>query len=125
MKTNLLVWFEIPVLNIERAKEFYDNVFDISIAIHDLGGLKMGWFPNVPEKPGATGSLMQHESYIPSTSKGPLLYFSSKDVAIELARITNVGGEILKEKTLIGEGHGYMALFKDSEGNRIALHSPT
>lgn len=39
-------WFEIPVSDMNRAKEFYDTVFDISIVIHDLCGFLMGWFPN-------------------------------------------------------------------------------
>ena len=43
-------WFEIPVTDMNRAKRFYDTVFDISISLHDFGGLNMGWFPNNPEK---------------------------------------------------------------------------
>lgn len=118
-------WFEIPVSDMKRAKKFYDSVFNISIAIHDMGELRMGWFPNAPDKSGATGSLMQHEMYKPSTTDGALLYFSCKDVAVELSRVEVANGEILKGKTEIGGGHGFMALVKDTEGNRIALHSQT
>ncbi len=116
-------WFEIPVLNMDRAKKFYDIVFDISITIHEFGEFKMGWFPNDPEKKGATGSLVQHEMYKPSTTDGALVYFSCKDVSKELGKVAAAGGTILKPKTQIGEGHGFMALFADTEGNRIALHS--
>ena len=118
-------WFEIPVTDMNRAKEFYDIVFDISIGIHDLGGFLMGWFPNDPEKSGATGSLVQHEMYKPSTTDGPLIYFSCKDVSNELSRVEGALGEILRPKSEIGNGHGFMALIKDTEGNRIALHSQT
>lgn len=123
MENNVVGWFEIPVENMERAKKFYDTIFDISITIHDFGGLLMGWFPNATGKSGATGSLMQHEMYIPSATAGPLLYFSCKDLQTELGRVEDAGGEVIKGKTQIGEEHGFMALFKDSEGNRIALHS--
>jgi hypothetical protein len=116
-------WFEIPVTDMNRAKEFYDTVFDISIGIHDLGGFLMGWFPNDPEKSGATGSLVQHEMYKPSITDGPLIYFSCKDVANELSRVEAANGEILRQKIQISEEHGFMALIKDTEGNRIALHS--
>ena len=116
-------WFEIPVTDMDRAKKFYDAVFDISIAIHDLDGLKMGWFPMAPDKKGITGSLVQHESYIPSATDGAVLYFSCADVANELGKITVAGGRILQDKKPIGDGHGFMALILDSEGNRIALHS--
>lgn len=118
-------WFEIPVVDMTRAKRFYDAVFDISISIHDLGGLQMGWFPNDPEKTGATGSLVQHEMYTPSDVYGALVYFSCKNLAAELSRVEGAGGSILKARTEIGDGHGFMALIKDTEGNRIALHSQT
>ncbi|WP_273567232.1 VOC family protein [Maribacter halichondriae] len=116
-------WFEIPVSNMDRAKKFYESVFDIKIGIHNLGGFIMGWFPMDSEKSGATGSLVQHEMYKPSLTDGPLIYFSCKDVANELSRVEPSGGTIMQAKTEIGGGHGYMALMKDTEGNRIALHS--
>lgn len=116
-------WFEIPVTNMERAKKFYDTVFNINIDIHQLEEFTMGWFPAAPEKTGAMGSLVQHSMYQPSETAGPLLYFSCKDLAHELSRVEKAGGSILQPKKEIGGGHGFMALFKDSEGNRIALHS--
>ncbi|QCX00322.1 VOC family protein [Aggregatimonas sangjinii] len=122
MEHNMVGWFEIPVTDMDRAKKFYETVFDINITIHELEGLKMGWFPIVPNTSGATGSLVQHESYVPSTD-GAVLYFSCIDVALELGRVTDAGGSILQDKKKIGEGHGFMALILDCEGNRIALHS--
>jgi len=118
-------WFEIPVTDMLRAKEFYEAVLNISISIHEFGALKMGWFPNDPEKSGATGSLVQNEMYKPSMTDGSLLYFSCTDVSTELSRVEAANGEIIQPKTQIGEGHGFMALIKDTEGNRIALHSNT
>ncbi|MDV7138551.1 VOC family protein [Maribacter sp. TH_r10] len=123
MEYNSVGWFEIPVVDMERAKVFYETVFDITISVHDLGGLIMGWFPSAEGKKGASGSLVQHQMYIPSATHGPLLYFTCVDLAIELSRVVAAKGEILKEKTEIGGGHGFMALVKDTEGNRIALHS--
>jgi predicted enzyme related to lactoylglutathione lyase len=116
-------WFEIPVSDMDRAKVFYETVFELSISVHDLGGLIMGWFPASKTPQGATGSLVMHETYIPSETHGAVLYFSCKDVNEELSRVEAAGGSILRPKTAIGEGHGFMALLKDSEGNRIALHS--
>ncbi len=123
MEHNLVGWFEIPVTDMDRAKKFYDTVFQIEIGIHDLDGVIMGWFPNAPNKSGATGSLVKHESYVPSETHGTVIYFSCKDLSNELSRVEDVGGRILQSKTEIGGGHGFMALFVDSEGNRIALHS--
>lgn len=116
-------WFEVPVTDMERAKKYYEIVFGIEISIHDMGGVIMGWFPNDTGKGGAQGSLVKHEQYIPSITHGTVVYFSCKDLANELGRVEAAGGEILQPKTEIGAGHGFMALMKDSEGNRIALHS--
>ncbi|MBD1261174.1 VOC family protein [Maribacter polysiphoniae] len=123
MEYNMIGWFEIPVTDMDRAKAFYETVFDITISVHDLDGLIMGWFPNAPEKKGASGSLVQHSMYIPSTTEGPLLYFTCEDLTKELSRVEGASGTILKQKTEIGGGYGFMALIKDTEGNRIALHS--
>jgi len=122
MKTNPVAWFEIPVTDITRAKTFYDKVLDIGIQVTDFGGVMMGFFPTAGEAAGATGSLVQYESYIPS-HEGTLVYFSSEDVQIELDRIEAAGGKIMQPKTQISPEHGYMAVFEDCEGNRVALHS--
>ncbi len=116
-------WFEIPVTDMTRAKDFYEAVFNVSISVHDLGGLIMGWFPEATTPSAASGSLVQHETYIPSDTHGTLVYFSCEDLSEELSRVKKAGGEILRPKTAIGGEYGFMALLKDTEGNRIALHS--
>ena len=118
-------WFEIPVTNIQRAKIFYDAVFNVEVQVQDFGGTLMGWFPFVEGKLGASGSLIQNKAYEPSDSKGVLIYFSSEDVNNEINRVEAAGGKIIKPKTQISPDIGYMALFIDCEGNRIALHSRT
>ena len=124
MENNVVGWFEIPVTEMDRAKKFYETVFDIEISVHDMGELTMGWFPFAEGKSGATGSLVEHKDfYFPSENKGALISFSCTDVQMQLDRIPSAGGQILQPKKQIGDGHGYMALFIDSEGNRVALHS--
>jgi len=56
---------------------------------------------------------------------GVVVYFTthSGDLAVELARVEGAGGQVLRPKTLITDDIGYMGVFVDSEGNRIALHS--
>jgi predicted enzyme related to lactoylglutathione lyase len=122
MKHNMVGWFEIPVSNMERAKTFYESVFNLKIQVVDFGGLIMGWFPDRGEVVGAQGTLIKQDTYIPS-KEGTLVYFISDDVQIELDRIIAAGGEIYQPKTQISPEHGYMAAFIDSEGNRVALHS--
>jgi predicted enzyme related to lactoylglutathione lyase len=118
----MIVWFEIPVSDMSRAKMFYETVFDIEIQEVDFGGFLMGWFPNSNQIGSATGTLVKQESYVPSQD-GSLLYFNSNDVQTELDRVEAAGGRIYQPKTKISDEHGYMAVFIDSEGNRVALHS--
>lgn len=122
MKHNMVVWFEIPVSEMERAKKFYETVFKIDINIVDFGGLLMGWFPDRGEVNGARGTLIKQESYIPS-QEGTLVYFGCDDVQNELDRVKKAGGKIYQPKTEISPEHGFMGVFIDTEGNRVALHS--
>ncbi len=123
MKHNPFAWIEIPVNDMERAIRFYEMVFQLKLQPMDFGGLQMAWFPNAGnDVPGATGTLIKQESYVPS-QEGPLVYFHSDNVQNELDRIEEAGGSIDQPKTQISEEHGFMAVFMDSEGNRIALHS--
>ncbi|MFD2586891.1 VOC family protein [Croceitalea marina] len=125
MEQNLIGWVEIPVTNMARARDFYEAVFEIKITIQDFGGTLMGWLPSENGKSGASGSLiLQPEWYIPNRKEGVLIYFSCDDVQNALDRIESAGGRILQPKTKISDEIGFMGLFHDSEGNRIALHSP-
>lgn len=121
-KVNTFVWVEIAVNDMNRATQFYETVFDIKLQQVDFGGLQMAWFPNAGDAHGATGTLIKQESYVPS-KEGSLVYFHSENVQIELDRVEAAGGSIYQPKTQISEDHGYMGVFIDSEGNRIALHS--
>lgn len=122
MKHNMVGWFEIPVNDMDRAKAFYETVFKIDIQVVDFSGILMGWFPDRGEAPGAQGTLIKQESYIPS-QEGTLVYFISEDVQNELDSIVAAGGKIYQPKTQISPEHGFMGVFIDTEGNRVALHS--
>lgn len=123
MEQNMVGWFEIPVTDMDRAVAFYNAVFSIDIQVQNFGGVLMGWFPYAEGKEGASGSLVQHETYKPSETHGVVIYFASEDVQNELDRVEAAGGKIIQQKTQISPEVGYYGLFADSEGNRIALHS--
>jgi predicted enzyme related to lactoylglutathione lyase len=119
IKRNWTNWFEIPVSNLQRAKTFYEIIFNTQIEILDFGELKMGIFPH--NEVGC--ALCQHEAYVPSVS-GLLVYLdASPDLNLVLNKVENADGKILKSKTEIAPGLGYMALFIDTEGNRLAINS--
>lgn len=121
MTQNPVNWFELPVNDLDRATNFYQSVLNIELDHQQIGGLNMAWFPMVDGGDGATGTLIQNESYTPSY-EGTLIYFSVADIETTLQRVESNGGKVLNPKTSIGK-FGFVAHFEDSEGNRIALHS--
>lgn len=118
---NPVNWFEIPVLDLERAKRFYEAVFGYQMSLQQMGPLQMAWFPAEQGAPFATGSLVQAESYAPSHA-GSCVYFSVPSIEQALAQVIDNGGKVLSPKTPIGQ-FGFVAHFQDSEGNRVALHA--
>ncbi len=125
MNNNILGWFEIPVVNLERAVNFYESVFGIKMEILDLGDLKMARFPFRDNAPGAQGALSCHEKYYKPSVDGVLIYLSSQsgDLNSDLKKVEDAGGKVIFPRRQISEAFGYMAMFIDTEGNRIALHS--
>ena len=117
-------WFEIPTLDIDRAQKFYEAIFDIKMFPLDVANIKMRLFP-IEDMRNIGGSLVYNsEFYKPSATNGPLVYLNGNpDVQHVLDKIEAAGGKILIPKTQISPEHGYMAVFLDTEGNRMALHS--
>jgi predicted enzyme related to lactoylglutathione lyase len=121
MKNNPVGWFEIYVQDMERAKAFYENVFDLKLTRLDDPGMEMWFFPMQSESSGAAGALVRMPGF-PSGGNSVLVYFNCEDCAVEAANVERAGGKVEKEKFSIGQ-YGYIALVIDTEGNMIGLHS--
>jgi len=121
--SNSINWFEIAVTNLGRAKKFYETIFSIQMPADTMMNMKMVLFPSEPGSGKATGCLLEGGLHKPSTD-GVMLYLNANpDLSPVLGRITAAGGKILVPKTQISPEIGYMAVFEDTEGNRLSLHS--
>lgn len=118
---NPVGWFEIPTEDLERATTFYEKLLDITLDQQDMGELKMAWFPMHEDAIGSAGTLVHSPHYTPS-DKGVLIYFTAPDLDGTVAKVEELGGEVVIARKDIGE-HGVIAVIKDTEGNQIALHS--
>jgi hypothetical protein len=122
MVTNALNWFEIPVTDFDRAKKFYSAIFDFEMPEMQMGPNRMGFLLYEQGK-GVGGAIFQGEGSVPS-DKGTLVYLNGgSDLNVILGRVEAAGGRVAQPKTEIGHGYGYSALFIDTEGNKVGLHS--
>ncbi|GAB2613599.1 hypothetical protein GCM10027035_07640 [Emticicia sediminis] len=118
-KTNPVVYFEIPVNDIDRAIKFYTAVFNFEFDKEIIDKNEMALFPFSDENLGISGSLAKGEIYKP-TEDGVVIYFKTENIDETLKLASLNGGQILYPKT--DNGIGLVAEFKDTEGNRIALY---
>ena len=116
---NRIVWFDIPVLDLERASNFYQKVLEVKIESYG-GDSPVAVMEHGPGD--VSGCLFRGEGEEPSM-QGPLLYFNVDGRLEEATRIAGEqGGEVLQAPHSIGP-HGSRSIIRDSEGNRIVLHS--
>ena len=122
---NAISWFEIPTTDLNRAQQFYEALFGITMIPLDTPNLKMRMFPIDDMMTGVGGAIVYSgDFYTPSASAGPLIYLNANpDVQKVLDKVEAAGGKIIVPKTQISPEYGYMAVILDTEGNRIALHS--
>lgn len=122
---NAISWFEIPTTDINRAQKFYETIFGINMVSMDLPNIKMRMFPLDDMQNGIGGALVDSGGFHkPSLTDGPLVYLNGNpDLQNVLDKVEQAGGKIMVPKTEISPEYGNMAVFIDSEGNRVALHS--
>jgi predicted enzyme related to lactoylglutathione lyase len=120
--SNAINWFEIPVLDFKRAKNFYNTIFGFEMHEQEMGGYMMGFFPG--DQSGVSGAICHGKGYRPS-EEGTLVYLNADGKLDEvIGRIEAAGGKIVMPKNLVTEEIGFIATFVDTEGNKVALHSP-
>lgn len=120
---NSINWFEIPVLNFDRAKQFYSRIYSFEMHEATVNTERMGFLPTDPDLNGIGGAIVQGSGYLP-TSLGVKVYLNGgSDLQNILNHVIEAGGNIITPKTIINEKHGYFAVFEDTEGNHISLHS--
>lgn len=117
---NYVSWFEIPALDFKQAVNFYNEIFDIEMTQNSTDINAMAFFP---ETSGIGGAVIAGPGSIPAAI-GPLIYLNGgDDLNKVLNKVEKAGGRIIMSKTLISKEDGYFAIFIDSQGNKLALHS--
>jgi predicted enzyme related to lactoylglutathione lyase len=123
LKPNVPAWFELPARDVERAQRFYEDLLGVSLIRTQINGVDQAIFPH-GGKPNASGSVVRWDGvYEPSDRLGSLVYLHLDDIRPALARVAQVGGEVLLPAQELPDNIGMFAHIRDSEGNRVGLFS--
>ena len=114
--------FEIPATDISRAIEFYQAILDMNIEKVEMPGMEMGILPY--EEQAVTGVILKEEGLRPSADGVTIYLNGGENLQIILDRVEKNSGKIVIPKTAHADDMGYFAIFLDSEGNKMGLHSP-
>jgi uncharacterized protein len=117
---NSLNWFEIPATDFARAKAFYATVLDAPIQDFDK---QYAFLPADPQKPGFSGAIASGENYVPAMTGTTVYLDGGNDLSVPLGRVEKAGGKVILPKTAVGGNRGFIALFIDTEGNKVGIHS--
>ncbi|MEY3422057.1 MAG: hypothetical protein RIR48_2360 [Bacteroidota bacterium] len=122
---NAISWFEIPVIDVDRAQNFYEKIFGITMLNLDNPNLQMRAFPFENIMDGVSGALVCNKDfYTPTANQGALIYLNANpDLQQVLDKVSEAGGKVFIPKTKINDNFGFMAIFMDTEGNRVGLQS--
>jgi predicted enzyme related to lactoylglutathione lyase len=119
--SNAINWFEIPATDFSRAVSFYRTILGQEIREGEFMGVPHGFLP--AGEGGVTGAIVAPEDAAPAAA-GALIYLNAGAALDEIVnRIGPAGGRVVQPRTSIAP-QGAMAIFIDSEGNRVALHEP-
>jgi hypothetical protein len=105
--------FEIPSSDLEKSKRFYSELFGWQFAPQFEPDYLMF---STPEGPG--GGIEKADVLKNADVK---IYIEVEDIPSVLARAKELGGSVVKEKTLISEEYGSYAMLADSSGVKIGV----
>lgn len=120
---NSLNWFEIPATDFDRAKKFYNEILGLPLFDSPNPTMKYAFLPADQQKGGVGGAIACGENFVPAMTGTTVYLNGGDDLSTPLSRIEKAGGKVILPKTEIGGGMGFMALFIDTEGNKIGFHS--
>lgn len=118
---HVITYFDIPATDFSRAVSFYKAILGLDINETEMFGTKMGFFPT--NGTNVSGAIVEGKDYKPSTDGVVVYLYGGNDLQNVLDKIESNKGKIIVPKTHISPEVGYIAMFIDSEGNKMALHS--
>ena len=118
-----IAWFEIPVLDMDRAQVFYEAMLGLPLRREPMGPQTLAVLPY--DAANGVGGALLHGPAMPQTSsQGTLIYLNAGPVLeATVARALAAGARISTSRVDLPDGMGSFVHVIDSEGNRIGLHA--
>mgnify|MGYP003624761922 CR=1 FL=1 len=127
-----LVWAEISVTDMNRAVSFYQKHFGLTFKHEVMNDMEMSIAEtfNLGKETVNIGdpsfALLKHDMMVPSRDGSTVYLHLSLTLNDKVNEIQKAGVEILLPPMPIKDGEcGYIAIFVDSEGNKVGLWSQT
>ncbi len=121
--SSALTWFEIPTLDMERARTFYEQVLQTKLKEHKEVGDPMWIFPYAEGSIG--GALIRRAQQQPSIGEagGTMVYLRIEGaVSAAEARVSKAGGSVIVPKMTVPNVPGEIFVLRDTEGNMVGIH---
>ena len=119
-----VVHFEIPTDDLARAKKFYQDTFgwqlqDMPEMNYVIARTVDTDEKQMPKEPGAiNGGMFARSAMNPATA--PTFSINVENIDDAIQKVKSAGGTILNDKITVGT-MGFMAYFKDTEGNVMSV----
>jgi uncharacterized protein len=108
----LIAHIEIPVTDLDRSKDFYNQLFNWEFKQFGNGYLLFN------NRKGITAGLRQSDNI--AKGEKTIFHVNVNSIDETLKKVSEIGGKIEREKTTIPV-MGWYALLNDPDGNTIGL----
>ncbi len=116
---NTIVWADIPVVDMDRARKFYGAVLQAEIPLMDGSDGHVALLPM--ETGDASADLVLGERK--PSKDGVTIYLTGQgDAQAMMDRAVAAGGRVVSPLADMGQMVGFIGFVEDSEGNRVGVH---
>ena len=116
-----VVWFELPVVDLDRACKFYEALFGAPLQREQMGPeVTIAVFPY--DGTGVSGCLQRAPGLLPANNGTKVYLNADSGLDALLGRVEAAGGKVALPPVTLPGDMGRFAHMIDSEGNLVGLH---